>query len=228
MNDRWVDPVDDFGGIGRRSYLRAVMPSDYPELMDLESSTLLAPVRHRGTAPDPLTYGESLWHGVVAQALVVAPFSDHEHVTIGVVSLFAYDERNGNAQLGLLGRPRQPDGSAVYTVSLFEGCCRFVSFAFDNWPLRKVYGHMSAPAYARVRSGLGRYFTVEAVLRDHQRDGDGLSDLYVVAITAQGWDSHGRPALARASRGRRRSGVGQPRQVRPLEEFGNKGPYPAI
>jgi hypothetical protein len=174
---------------GVHAHLRPVTPRDYELIQALELSTELAfRWRFRGSTPSPEQWAQTLWRGVIAQYLVVSP---GQQQPIGLV--LAY---NANFQ----------DQYAYVAVARFESQTRspvmilgfgiFIHYVFTCWPFRKLYLESSQYNYDQFASGMGRYFEVEARLRDHSFFGGQYWDQLTLAIYREPWMRLGKRLLA--------------------------------
>jgi RimJ/RimL family protein N-acetyltransferase len=62
----------------------------------------------------------------------------------------------------------------------------FVNYLFHVYPFDKVYMEVPGFNWPQLRSGEGRFFTLEGRLRDHERYGGQTWDRYICAIYPDG------------------------------------------
>jgi len=146
---------------GREMRLRPVKQSDYPFLLDLQvEPDNLVRWRYRGTTPSPEQIVQTLWQSVLAQ-FVIARVDDDE--PIGLIVCYNPDFRHGYAYLAMIILPRYE-----MTGWIFEAVALFLNYVFETFGFRKIYFEMLEFNYAKIASGAGSLFHVEACLRDHE------------------------------------------------------------
>jgi RimJ/RimL family protein N-acetyltransferase len=170
---------------GRRSLLRPLDPSDYPALYEAEfSPELIATWRHRGVSASPEEFHRLLWQGVATQFAVCTP----EDPTIrGLVTLYDADMRNQHASFAILSTGGRGQGAAV-----MEAVFLFITYAFDVFPLRKLYAEVLGFNLPAFQSAYGKYLTEEGVLREHEYHDGRWWPKYIFAIHREAWDESGR------------------------------------
>jgi RimJ/RimL family protein N-acetyltransferase len=175
---------------GPRTVLRQIEPGDYPFLRSLASlPENLVCWRERGVTRRPEEFVDQLWGGTIAQFVVARKAGGQP---IGLVSAFGADMRNRHAHLGVLFDPNAQRGSGwrMESVALFLG------YLFDVFEFHKLYAEVLDFNLGRFASGLGRYFTEEGCLVDHEYLYGRRWDLHVLAIHRDQFDRY-RPRLAR-------------------------------
>jgi len=114
---------------------------------------------------------------------------------LGVVSLGSADHRNGTAYLSAIAHESvRGSGLMVETVLLA------LSYAFETWPLRKIY--LETPEYnlRTFRSARGRFFETEGILKSHVFLDNQFWDVHILTMTRDSWDQRGVPMLRRLAR----------------------------
>lgn len=137
----------------------------------------LARYRTRASTPSPEAFHQLLWRGVVSQFAVQAGPQP-----IGIVSLLEPDWRNAHAHLAAVATSEWR-GSGL----ILEGLSHLIDWTFDQFPLRKLYLETLATNYAAYKSGNGRRFQVEGILRDHEYIDGHWDDLIIAAIHRDTW-----------------------------------------
>jgi acyl carrier protein len=165
-----------------RIRLRTIEPVDYEFIKYLElAPERLVAYRHRGTTPAPEAFAQRLWHGVLAQFLVV---SESDDCPLGVVAAFSADFRNANAQLAVVAA--DDDVSAALVM---EGIELFVSYLFSTFHFNKLYAYVLEANYARFERLLGSAMVREGVLAGHEFYGGRWVDMYILAVHRTAWDA---------------------------------------
>jgi len=170
--------------IGRRVYLRPVYPDDYRYLYSLATSERVGyRWRERGMTPSPEDFARALWDRVLAQFIIVTKSDDRP---IGLVICSAANFRNGFAYISLVLDP-----SVWRSGWPLEGILLFLNYIFMNWNFRKLYLEAPEFTYKDFRSGEGRLFIEEGVLREHEYYDDRYWDMHVLAVPRSLWLEHG-------------------------------------
>ncbi len=140
--------------------------------------------RFRGRTVSPEDFVRALWSGVLTQFVVVRR---RDRMSLGLVSAYNADLRNGFAYVSVLLDPRaQRRGWPL------EGLALFIDLLFATEPIRKLYFETSEPlSRERLLSGLVHE---EGRLQDHERWPDGYRDMKVLAVYRGDWLTH-RPRL---------------------------------
>jgi RimJ/RimL family protein N-acetyltransferase/aryl carrier-like protein len=132
--------------------------------------------RYRGNPPPIERFTADLWSKVLVQ-FVARRGGDGEPV--GHVVAYGADLGDGYAYLGAVFRPSYTGtGMAARAVMMF------VRYLFQTQPLRKLYLEVPSYNWEQIRSGEGRLFQVEGVLRDHEHYAGRFWDRYLCAIYA--------------------------------------------
>jgi RimJ/RimL family protein N-acetyltransferase len=159
---------------GRRVHLRPVVPADYPALYRMATAPeTIVRWRHRGVTPNPDTFGEALWQGVLSQFVIVRPSRSEP---IGLIVAYNANLRHQTVAMALLVAPEyEKQGWIMDSTALF------LVYLFETWPFRKVYYEMIEFNYARISSGAGRHFHIEGCLRDHEYHDSKYWHHYILA-----------------------------------------------
>lgn len=157
--------------------LRPVQQSDLTALYTLATHPQTAfRWRYRGAPPPMDTFAKELWAGVLAQ-YVVRPARDND--AAGLVVAYSPDE--GHAYLGAVFDPAHTgSGLAAQAVMVFA------RYLFHSFPLRKLYLEIPEFNMPQLRSGAGRLFQVEGVLREHCYYAGRWWDKHIAAIYPDG------------------------------------------
>jgi RimJ/RimL family protein N-acetyltransferase/acyl carrier protein len=166
-----------------RVCLRAVEPTDYPFIKDLElTPPRLVAYRHRGSTPAPEAFAQRLWHGVLAQFLAVAVADGRP---LGLVAAYSADYRNANAQIAVVAVGEEdPDAALV-----IEATELFVDFLFDAFNFNKLYAYVLEVNYPRFARLVGPVVSLEGVLRGHEFFEGRWVDTCILAVHRDAWDS---------------------------------------
>lgn len=130
--------------------------------------------RYRGNPPPIDRFAADLWSKVLVQ-FVARRTADGEPV--GHVVAYGADAGNGFAYLGAVFQPWYTGtGLAARAVAMF------VRYLFHTHSLRKLYLEVPGYNWDQVRSGEGRQFQVEGVMRDHEYFAGRYWNRYLCAI----------------------------------------------
>jgi len=177
--DEWSE---DPSLVGRRASLRPVFPADYDWLYEISCSPAIGyRWRNRGATPSPEAFVESLWRGVLAQFMIER---NDDREAIGNVFAYNADLRNGHASVGVMVNP---DVSGRGWG--LEGAGLFVDYVFKVWNLRKIYAEAPGFNFEQFRSGAGRLFREEGLLRNHDYYDGRYWDLHILAIDRSDWQT---------------------------------------
>lgn len=163
---------------GTASRLRQVRTSDYSTIYAAEICTMpnLVRYRHRGIAPPPEQFSQSLWGSVLVQFVVEDGRSGE---ACGMVTCYSADFRNQNAKLALLAF-----NSRVWTRAVcIDGMWAFGSYLFDTFPLRKVYMEVLEWNEAFFETGERFGMVQEGRLIEHEMHGDHALDMIIWSTT---------------------------------------------
>jgi len=132
--------------------------------------------RYRGAPPSVERFAESLWKQVIVQ-FVARRNEDREPV--GHLIAFGADPQMLNAHVGAVFLPEYAGtGLAAQAVATF------LRYLFQVFPFRKLYLEIPGFNWPQVRSGEGRLFQVEGVLREHSYYAGRYWDEYLCAVYA--------------------------------------------
>jgi RimJ/RimL family protein N-acetyltransferase len=130
--------------------------------------------RYRGNPPPIDRFAADLWSKVLVQ--FVARRNDNGE-PVGHVVAYGADMGQGYAYLGAVFQPWYAGtGLAAKATAMF------VRYLFHTQPLRKLYLEVPGFNWEQVRSGEGRLFQVEGVMRDHEHFAGRYWDRYLCAI----------------------------------------------
>ncbi len=167
---------------GRHIYLRGIAPADYPTLQELDTAGEIGVRwRFRGSTPSPEQWMQMAWNNVLAQ-FVVARCRDHQ--PIGLVVAYQPNFQHRHAYFAAVGFRRS-------SPLMVFGCAMFFNYVFTCWDFHKLY--MEVPEYnlPQFETGLGRYFEVEARLREHSFYGGRMWDQLILALYRDTWRERG-------------------------------------
>jgi RimJ/RimL family protein N-acetyltransferase len=123
--------------------------------------------------------GRVLGAGVVRQRLVVGRESNE---VLGLCQLINADWRARRAELTvLLAR------DCWNRAWPMEGLALFIQDCFEELPLRKLFAQVTPEVFATIRSGQGRYFDVEGVLRERTYARGSYVDVTLLSIWRSAW-----------------------------------------
>jgi hypothetical protein len=161
-------------------FLKAVTPDDYPFLRHAQSNAeLLFRSRYRGATPSPDQWVQQLWSGRLAQFIVGA---QDGNTPIGLVAVYEPNFQQGYAYLSA----ERFDPSRRSPLMII-GFALFLNYVFSCFDFRKLYMELPEFNYDQFASGEGRYFELEARLRDHSFFGGRYWDELVLAIYQDKW-----------------------------------------
>ena len=149
-----------------------VLPEHVPALHDLATRGRNAYAWwQRGRSVSRTEFEDRLWSDVALQEVVVDRASGQ---LLGIVRITDYHERDGHAQLMVLGSPD-------HRSRLIEGVGLVVARAFTMWPLRKLY--LMVPAYNDVLLFPRRELLVaEGCLVGHEHFDGEYHDLHIYGL----------------------------------------------
>lgn len=174
---------------GIRVRLRPILPKDYGFLQTVElMSDLHFRFRLRGATPSPEQWSQTLWHSVLAQFLVVTQAQDR---IIGLVMAYRPNFQDGHAHVGAARF-----GTDTRSPLMMLGFGLFVQYVFTCWNFRKLYLETPEFNYEQFASGSGRYFEVEARLREHFFFDGRYWDQLTLAIYRDRWTHYAQRLLA--------------------------------
>jgi RimJ/RimL family protein N-acetyltransferase len=130
--------------------------------------------RYRGAPPSIDRFMADLWSQVLVQ-FVARRAEDGEPV--GHVVAYGSDLGQGYAYVGAVFRP-QYAGTGLAA----QATATFVRYLFHTHALRKLYAEVPGFNWPQVRSGEGRLFEVEGIMRDHEFYAGRYWDRYLCAI----------------------------------------------
>lgn len=183
--------------VGRHVTLYAVGQEDYNFLYRMETSSAVASQwRLRGRTPSPQDWQQGLWHGVIAQYLVVPNVKlAARREPIGLVSAFDLNGADSHGHVAAL-----KFDSRGPSPLLMMGFALFINKVFTCWDLRKLYMEVAEWNYAQFASGRSRYFDIEGRLKGHYFYGGQHWDQFILAIHKEKWEHESIP-LIRAAEG---------------------------
>lgn len=157
--------------------LRPVQQSDLTALYTLAIHPQTAfRWRYRSAQPTMDTFARELWTGVLVQ-YVVRPARGDDAAGLVV----AYSPAEGHAYLGAVFDPAHT-GSGLAAQAVMA----FARYLFHSFPLRKLYLEIPEFNMPQLRSGAGRLFQVEGVLREHCYHAGRWWDQHIAAIYPDG------------------------------------------
>ena len=130
--------------------------------------------RYRGAPPPIERFASDLWSQVLVQ-FVARRTDDGEPV--GHVVAYGADMGQRYAYIGAVFRAEyHGSGLAAQVVAMF------VRYMFHAFPMRKLYVEIPGFNWPQMRSGEGKIFQVEGIMRDHEFFGGRYWDRYLCAI----------------------------------------------
>ena len=144
----------------RRVRLESVSAAHVPFLHALASNPLNGfRWQHGGNVPPLEVFEANLWHGVLAQHVVVHQSDDR---LVGHCLLYNPEINHGHVSFGAIVTPDM-EGSGIGAEASFL-CWRL---AFKLWNLRKIYLDLPEFNVESIAGGVGAFLHEEARLRDH-------------------------------------------------------------
>jgi RimJ/RimL family protein N-acetyltransferase/acyl carrier protein len=132
---------------------------------------------YRFRAMGPLTSGAAIDQALQAGSLSAALIDDETEAFLGFAQLVLVDLRHGTAQLvGALHPSWQGLGWPL------DGFRTFIVECFTAFPIRKLYCEVNGRNCEVFGKGLGRFFTREAVLREHEWHRGLLTDVVFFSL----------------------------------------------
>jgi RimJ/RimL family protein N-acetyltransferase len=130
--------------------------------------------RYRGAPPSVERFQNELWMQVLVQ-YVVKRTADNQPV--GHIICYGCDPAMQWGYIGAVFTPQVAGtGLAANAVAMF------VRYLFHCFPFRKLYLEVPGFNWAELRSGEGRFFHVEGVLKEHNNYAGRLWDQYLCAM----------------------------------------------
>lgn len=164
----------------RRVRLRTIGEQDRRFLYELMTSPEAGGrVRFGGATPSPEKVIASLWESVLAQFVVESAESGRP---LGLVAITSPDFRNQFAYVSALGAPETQGTGLIAEAALLA-----FHYAFDTWPLRKVYMEATDDSFQAFRGGLGDLFVEEGRLAGHVFWNGRWVDMVIVAVYRETW-----------------------------------------
>jgi RimJ/RimL family protein N-acetyltransferase/acyl carrier protein len=168
-------------GAGSRVRLRPVEPTDLSFLYRLATEGETGERwRHRGAVPDPQSFAQRLWDGVLTQS-IVERLADSRPV--GLACAYSANLRDGYVYLAGVC-----DTQMLRSGLCTQGLMLLADHLFRNWSFRKIYFEATAFNYAQFASGSGRIFVEEARLADHTFYDGRYWDLVLGSLTREAWN----------------------------------------
>ncbi|MPZ65860.1 MAG: hypothetical protein GEU83_10215 [Pseudonocardiaceae bacterium] len=184
-----VRPANPLPGT-RRVRLRTLADTDSAFLYELMSAPDAGGrVRFAGATPSPDQIAASLWKDVLAQFIVEGVSTGR---ALGLVAVTTPNFRDGWAYLSAVATP-STQGSGLTA----EGVMLGFDYAFRTWPFRKIYMEVTETSYGAFHSGLGRFFSQEARLREHAFWDGRYDDLFILSVLRATWAEQAPEVLAR-------------------------------
>lgn len=165
---------------GRRVYLRAPIPDDYPDLYLRETSSDRSALGGlAGSTPPYEEWLRARSAGVLCQHIALTTAAN---TRLGLVTAFGADFANGHAHLAALSfAPERPRPMFLIGLGIF------IDYVFGCWAFHKLYLDVVEPNYAQFASGAGQVFEVEGRLKDHHYLGGRRWDQIILAIHRSRW-----------------------------------------
>jgi RimJ/RimL family protein N-acetyltransferase len=130
--------------------------------------------RYRGSPPPFERFTAELWSQVLVQYVVRRVDDDQP---VGHVVAYAATPGLRHAYVGAVFDPRHTGtGAAAHAVTLF------LRYLFHTFGMVKLYMEVPGFNWPQIRSGEGRLFTVEGVLKDHDYYAGRSWDSYLLAV----------------------------------------------
>jgi RimJ/RimL family protein N-acetyltransferase len=140
-------------------------------------------------AESPDNFRRSLWENVLAQFAIIDARTRAE---VGIVRADNANLYHGFSHISMMLFP----GYRLRAWPL-EAALLFGNYLFQKFSLQNLYAETPASIFSQFRSGVGRYFEVEARFKDRLVTNGEREDLYVLTFTRDTWAEQGRPALER-------------------------------
>ena len=168
---------------GRRTRLRAVLPSDYEYLYMLMTHPEVAwRWRNRGIAISFDAFVQQLWAGTLVHFVIERKENDQR---LGYVQAFDASERHGWCHIAALLDPSlERGGWAVEAPTLF------LNYVFATYNFRKLYAAVAEFNLDNFASAAGRAFQIEGRLEANEWHDGQWWDLYLLALYRRDWDQY--------------------------------------
>jgi RimJ/RimL family protein N-acetyltransferase len=166
---------------GRHTTLRPVSPSDYEWLYAIASSQGTgASWRLRGGHINPDQFIALLW---ADSELLFTVRRRSTQEPVGMIQLTQCNHKNGTGHMTSFLAP-------AYTKRIWpaEGFLLFVNYAFQTFPLRKLYIEAIEPALKQFESLSGSILEEEGRLRDHEFFDGSYVDYIILALYRDAWN----------------------------------------
>jgi hypothetical protein len=171
--------------IGRDVYLRAVTPADYAFIQQIEMSSSIANRwRFRGKAMSPAEWAQAFWRDVLVQHMIIERKRDE---AVGLAFAYRSNFQDGHTHIAALRFTSHAAPLMLFGVALF------IDHVFTCWNFRKLYLETPEYNYGQIASGVGRWFEIEARLREHRFYGGRYWDELILAMTRETWMKEGKP-----------------------------------
>jgi len=112
--------------------------------------------------------------------------------------------RVGQSPIGYVAADyRSPPAAATVRIGTFvqadyqstsvgiEAAAIFISYLFEARQVRRIEGIMLDDGLARIQSGLGRYFTLDATFREAAFVLGNFTDVHILSISREEWHERG-------------------------------------
>ncbi|MEE9417452.1 MAG: GNAT family protein [Acidimicrobiales bacterium] len=181
--DERFDPTDYST---KRVTIRPLVESDLPVLYQAAVQPEGAHRwRFRGRTPSPEEFRQALFSSDLLFHFVVAQ-SVPQETAIGYIAAYGADSWSGYCYMALQ-RVARPEDDAPSSGVVMEGFLSGIRYAFDHFPLRKIY--FEVPEYNLSLFGDVEIVKSEGVLKEHQFYADKWWDVHVLAIWRSDWTS---------------------------------------
>jgi acyl carrier protein/RimJ/RimL family protein N-acetyltransferase len=180
-------PATGWVGAGSRVRLRPVEPADLAFLYRMATEGETGERwRHRGAVPNPQSFAERLWDGVLTQS-IIERIGDSRPV--GLACAYSANLRDGYVYVAGVC-----DAHVLRSGLCAQGLMLLADHLFRNWSFRKIYFEATAFNYSQFASGSGRLFVEEGRLADHTFYDGRYWDLVVGSLTREAWHGLTKPA----------------------------------
>lgn len=167
---------------GRWCEARPLDGADLPAVHRLLSADeLSSKLRFRSQTPPLQEFAENAWNDVLTQWVIL----DRRHRLVGLCAVTGPDFIDGVAWMSV-GRDMTRFDMAA-SLAVVEGSCAVIDYAFRHWPLRQLYMEAPESSFRSFRSGEGRFFEVEGVLKARKFVNGSYEDIRILTMTHARW-----------------------------------------